>query len=300
MSQQPKEEDALTNAAALRRGARREAGILALLFLPAFLVIALFLLLPVGWLFVLSVVQKSELSLVHYARMVQYSSYLNILVTTLRLSVVVTVVCVLLGYPVAYLITQLPRGLSILCLSLVVIPFWTSLLVRTYAWLVLLNSQGPVNSLLLGLKLVAQPVDLLFNETGAVIGMVQIMLPFFVLPLYGVTRSFDWNLMQAAASLGAPPPSAFVRVFLPLSLPGLAAGAVLVFVQTLGFYVTPAILGGGKVTMVAMKIASNVREYFEWGAASALGMVLLLSALGVLSVAARLLGFERALGLEKR
>jgi putative spermidine/putrescine transport system permease protein/spermidine/putrescine transport system permease protein len=176
------------------------------------------------------------------------------------------------------------------------VPFWTSLLVRTYAWLVLLSPQGPINTLLLGLGVVARPLDLLFSETGAVIGMVQIMLPFFVLPLYAFTRAFDWNLMQACASLGAPPTSAFLRVFLPMSLPSLAAGMVLVFIQSLGFYVTPAILGGGKVTMVAMKIASNVQDYFEWGAASALGVVLLLAALGILFIAMRLLGFERALG----
>ena len=166
--------------------------------------------------------------------MIHYSSYLNILATTLRVSAVVTIVCVLLGYPVAYLIAQLPRRLAVVCLSLVIIPFWTSVLVRTYAWLILLNAQGPVNSLLLGLKLGAHPLDLLFNETGAIIGMVYIMLPFFVLPLYGVVSSFDWNLMQAASSLGASPISAFLRVFLPLSLPGVAAGAVLVFVQSLG------------------------------------------------------------------
>jgi putative spermidine/putrescine transport system permease protein/spermidine/putrescine transport system permease protein len=271
-----------------------------LLFAPAILVVGVFLLLPVGWLFLLSIVQDSQWSLVHYARMVHYSSYLNILVTTLRVSAVVTVVCVLLGYPVAYLIAQLPRRWAMMCLSLVLIPFWTSVLVRSYAWLILLNAQGPINSLLVSLQLADRPPDLLFNETGAIIGMVYIMLPFFVLPLYGVVSSFDWNLMQAASSLGAPPASAFLRVFLPLSLPGVAAGAVLVFVQCLGFYVTPAILGGGKVTMVAMKIASNVREYFEWGAASALGVVLLVTAIGVLFLAARLLDFERALGMKAR
>jgi putative spermidine/putrescine transport system permease protein/spermidine/putrescine transport system permease protein len=289
-----------TNEAALRRDARRERLWLWLLFAPAVLLVAGFLLVPVGWLFLLSVVQDSQWSLVHYARMVEYSSYRNILVTTLRVSAIVTVLCVLLGYPVAYLIAQLPRRLVVVCLSLVVIPFWTSVLVRSYAWLILLNAQGPINSLLVGAHLAAQPLDLLFNETGAVIGMVYIMLPFFVLPLYGTISSFDWNLMQAASSLGAPPASAFVRVFLPLSLPGVAAGAVLVFVQCLGFYVTPALLGGGKVTMVAMKIASNVREYFDWGAASSLGVVLLVAALGVLFLASRLLDFERALGMKAR
>jgi putative spermidine/putrescine transport system permease protein/spermidine/putrescine transport system permease protein len=293
-------ERASSNEAALRRDGRRERLWLSLLFAPAGLLVGGLLLLPVGWLFLLSVVQDSQWSLVHYARMVEYSSYRNILVTTLRVSGVVTVLCVLLGYPVAYLIAQLPRRLAVVCLSLVIIPFWTSVLVRSYAWLILLSAQGPINSLIVRLHLAAQPLDLLFNETGAIIGMVYIMLPFFVLPLYGTVSSFDWNLMQAASSLGAPPASAFLRVFLPLSLPGVAAGAVLVFVQCLGFFVTPAILGGGKVTMVAMKIASNVREYFDWGAASSLGVVLLVAALGILFLAGRLLDFERALGMKAR
>ena len=129
--------------------------------------------------------------------------------------------------------------------------------------------------------------------------MTHIMLPFFILPLYSVLRSFDWSLMQAASSLGAPPISAFLRVFLPLSLPGIWAGAVLVFIQALGFYVTPALLGGGKVTFVSMKIASNVQEYFDWGAASAFGVVLLLSALLILAIASRFIGLERALGVSR-
>jgi putative spermidine/putrescine transport system permease protein/spermidine/putrescine transport system permease protein len=169
-------------------------------------------------------------------------------------------------------------------------------LVRTYAWLILLTDNGPVNGALIKLGLIDSPLSLLFNETGAVIGMVHIMLPFFVLPVFGVIRAFDWGLLQAAASLGAPPVSRFLRIFLPLSLPGVLAGAVFVFVQCLGFYVTPAVLGGGKVTMVSMKIASNIQQYFDWGAASALGIVLLVCALSILYFANRLLDLDRILG----
>jgi putative spermidine/putrescine transport system permease protein/spermidine/putrescine transport system permease protein len=284
------------NAQALSANIRRDNVRMLTLFAPTAVLVTVLLILPVGWLFCLSFVQNSQFSLAHYARMIEYSSYYRILITTFEISLIVTVVCAVLGYPVAYLIAQLPRSLALLCLALIIIPFWTSLLVRTYAWLVLLNANGPVNALILWLHLAQKPVDLLFNMTGAVIGMVHIMLPFFVLPLYAVIRSFDVNLIQAAASLGAPPVSAFLRVFLPLSLPGLFAGAVLVFIQSLGFYVTPAILGGGKVTVVAMKIADNVQIYFEWGAASAFGVVLLLCALGILLATARLLGLGHALG----
>jgi len=289
----------VVNVRALARVARRERLLMVGLFSPAFLLMAAFVVLPIGWLFCLSFVDNAHLSAVHYARMIEYSSYYKILMTTLRISIIVTILCMVAGYPVAYLLAQLASPWSLICLSLVVIPFWTSLLVRTYAWLVLLSSNGPINAFVQWASFTSKPLELVFNETGTVIGMVHVMLPFFILPLYSVIRSFDWSLIQAASSLGAPPISAFARVFLPLSLPGLVAGAVLVFVQSLGFFVTPAVLGGGNVTMVSMKIANNVQNYFEWGASSAFGVVLLISAFGVLAIAARILGFERTFGMAR-
>jgi len=283
------------NLKPLARMQRRQRLAMFLLFAPALGLIAVFLLLPIGWLLYLSFVQRGEFSLVHYERMVTYTSYVNILLTTLRISAITTTLCVLLGYPVAYLVAQLPRHLALLCIAMIIIPFWTSLLVRTYAWLVLLSGSGPVSATLAALRLLHDPLGLIFNETGTIIGMTHIMLPFFILPLYANLKSFDWIYMQAAASLGASPLSAFLAVFLPLSLPGLAAGATLVFVQCLGFYVTPAILGGGKVTTVAMKIATNVEQYFDWGAASAFGVILLITAVSILVVATRFLSIGRIL-----
>jgi len=285
------------NRKALAGNARREARNLALLTLPAFSLTFVFVVLPVIWLFALSFVEKGQFGLGHYERMITYSSYSKILFTTLKISGIVTVICAVLGYPVAYLIAQLPGRLAMAFIALIIIPFWTSVLVRSYAWLVLLTDAGPVNQTLMWLGLVDQPVSLLFNETGSIIGMVHIMLPFFILPVYAVIRSFDWRLLEAASSLGAPPVSAFLRVFLPLSLPGVLAGAVLVFVQCLGFFVTPAVLGGGKVTMVSMKIASNVQQYFDWGAASALGIVLLFCVLSILYIGHRLFDLDRLLGV---
>lgn len=284
------------NAELLERAAQRRALGFGLLATPALMLIVILVALPVLWMFVLSFVQNGEPSLAHYQRMLTYSSYSNILLTTFRIGAIVTLFCVLVGYPVAFLIAQLPNRLAMVLISLIIIPFWTSVLVRTYAWLILLTDNGPVNGALIKLGLIDSPLSLLFNETGTVIGMVHIMLPFFVLPVYGVIRAFDWGLLQAAASLGAPPVSRFLRIFLPLSLPGVLAGAVFVFVQCLGFYVTPAVLGGGKVTMVSMKIASNIQQYFDWGAASALGIVLLVCALSILYFANRLLDLDRILG----
>jgi len=285
------------NEALISRLARREKLVIAMLAAPALVLVAVLLMLPVGWLFAMSFVEKGSFSFAHYSRMAEFSSYWRILLTTFQVSGLVTLICVLLGYPVAYLLTQVGRRLALILLSLVIVPFWTSLLVRTYAWLIILRDAGPINETLRAIGLIEAPLPLLFNVTGTVIGMVHIMLPFFILPVYSVIRGFDWSLMDAAAGLGASPISAFWRVFMPLSLPGVMAGAVLVFVQCLGFYVTPAVLGGGKVTMVAMKIASNVQQYFDWGAASALGVVLLAATLAILILAYRLVDLDRVLGV---
>ena len=170
----------------------------------------------------------------------------------------------------------------------VLIPFWTSLLVRTYAWLVLLQKKGLLNNIAIDMGLISEPIKFVHNTTGTLIGMVHIMLPFLILPLYANMRAIDKDCMKAASSLGAAPSRAFWTVFLPLSLPGLLAGLLIVFVLCLGFYVTPAILGGGKVIMAAMKISSNIELYFSWGAASALGVVLLVVTGIILFIASKL------------
>ena len=283
-------EPAAPNAVALARQGRRDRLLVLSLLLPAGALLLALLIIPVGWLFYLSLIEGGEYSLVHYERIWTMRSYQNILWTTVKISVIVTVICAVVGYPTAYLLAQLPGPLAAVGLAMVMIPFWISILVRTYAWLILLGARGPIVPFLQQVGLTDNPFLLLYNETGTIIGMVHVMLPFFILPLYANLRSFDWNLMHAAASMGAPPTSAFFRVFLPMSLAGIWAGVVLVFVQSIGFYVTPALLGGGRVTMVSMKIASNIQEYFDWGAASALGVVLLVIASSILILAARLIG----------
>ena len=262
------------NATAIRGDARRERTMLAGLTAPAFLLLSLLLFIPVGWLFWLSLYDETGFSLANYARMVNEPSYLSVFVVTLQLAALVTVLAVLLGYPVAYAIALMPPRWATICLSLVLVPFWTALLVRTYAWLVLLQRRGIVNNLLTQWGVLDEPLQLVHNFTGTTIGMLHIMLPFFILPLYANIRAIDRDLVRAAASLGASPATAFARVFLPLSVPGLAAGTVMVFVLCLGFYVTPQFLGGGRVTTISMKIQQNVALYFDWGAASALGVVL--------------------------
>jgi ABC-type spermidine/putrescine transport system permease subunit I len=176
---------------------------------------------------------------------------------------------------------------------LVLVPFWTSVLVRTYAWLVLLQRNGLINGWLQSLGLIDEPLQLAHNLTGSIIGMVHIMLPFLVLPLYASMKSIDLDLVRAAVGLGATPRRAFWTVFFPMSLPGLFAGVVLVFVLSLGFFVTPALLGGGRVQMLAQRIESTITLYSNWGAASALGVVLLLVTLALIWVLHRVFGLDR-------
>ncbi|BBK32432.1 ABC transporter permease [Allostella humosa] len=253
--------------------------------------------LPVGWLFWLSfLADDGSLSLEHYRRMLAEPSYGRTFVTTFQVSILTTGICILLGYPLAYVLAQLPRRAANLCMIGVLLPFWTSLLVRTYAWLVLLQRQGLVNQWGIKLGLWTEPVALVHNLNGTLIGMVHIMLPFLILPVYGSMRAIDRDYIKAAANLGAGPVAAFWKVFLPLSLPGLFGGALIVFILCLGFYVTPAVLGGGRVIMVSNRIATDIELFFNWGAASALGVVLLGLTLVLLYLASRLVRLDRVLG----
>lgn len=219
--------------------------------------------------------------------------YRDVLVRTFRISLTVTLICLGLGYPLAYVIATGPRRLSLLLLTLVIVPFWISVLGRSFTWLVLLQRNGVVNQLLRGLGLIREPIPLVYNELGVYVGMVHILLPFMVLSLYGVLRGIDPTLLRAAANLGATDWQAFWRVFFPLSLPGVTAGSTLLFAVGLGFFITPALLGGGKVTLIAMLIEANVRETLDWPLAAALSALLLLTTLAVLLPASRLLRFER-------
>lgn len=278
----------LANAAALRRDALHERLGLLGLVLPAFGLIVVTMLLPVGWLFYLSVLSDAgSFSLEHYRRMWEQPSYARTFVTTFEVSLITTGLCLLLGYPLAYFLSELPKRVANLCMIAVLLPLWTSLLVRTYAWLVLLQRRGLINTWGMQLGLWDEPLPLVHNLVGTVIGTVHVMLPFLVLPLYAAMRAIDRDCIKAAANLGASPVRAFWLVFFPLSLPGLSTGALIVFILCLGFYVTPAVLGGGKVIMVSSRIASDIEMFFNWGAASSLGVVLLVLTAALLFIASR-------------
>jgi putative spermidine/putrescine transport system permease protein/spermidine/putrescine transport system permease protein len=224
----------------------------------------------------------------NYARLVEQPSYIATFKITFRVALAVTAVCVILGYPLAYMLAQLAPRIASFCMIFVILPFWTSVLVRTYAWLVILQRKGLINDSLVGLGLVDEPLQLVHNFAGVIIGMSQVLLPFLVLPLYASMKAIDRDFVRAAMNLGAGPVAAFWQIFFPLSLPGLAAGVVLIFVLSLGFFITPALMGGGRVIMWAMRIESTVSLYANWGAASALGVVLLVVTLATLYIFGRL------------
>ena len=282
------------NAAGLRRDERLERLKLYGLSSPALLLVLVILVIPVGWLFYVSFIgADGTFSMENYERMIKRKSYARIFYTTFEVSLLTTGICILIGYPLAYFMSQMPAKLANLCLITVLLPFWTSLLVRTYAWLVLLQKNGLVNNWAINLGLWEEPIKIVHNLNGTLIGMVHIMLPFLILPTYGAMRAIDRDYLKAAANLGASPRRAFWTVFFPLSTPGLFAGSLMVFVLCLGFFVTPAVLGGGKVIMVSMKIVSNIELFVNWGAASALGVVLLVLTVAVLWIASRFLRLEQ-------
>lgn len=289
--------DERPHAQGLRRDAARERLALLGLCSPALLLVLVILVLPVGWLFWLSFLgDDGHLSLENYQRMIDSKSYARIFLTTFEVSFMTTGLCIVIGYPLAYFLSQLPSRAATLCMITVLLPFWTSLLVRTYAWLVLLQRKGLINDWAISLGLWDTPVKLVHNLNGTLIGMVHIMLPFLVLPVYGSMKAINRDYIRAASNLGAGPIKAFWLVFFPMSLPGLFAGALIVFILCLGFFVTPAVLGGGRVIMVSMKISDTIELFFNWGAASALGVVLLVMTIGTLYAASRLLRLDRILG----
>ncbi|KZD07603.1 ABC transporter permease [Oceanibaculum pacificum] len=216
--------------------------------------------------------------------------YVDILLRTFTVSLVVTLLCLALGFPVAYLLATLPTRLANPLMILVLLPFWTSLLVRTAAWIVLLQEQGLVNEAMIWLGLIDQPVRLIYNRIGVYVAMTHVLLPFMILPLYAVMKGISPAYMRAATSLGASPTRAFVKVYLPLTAPGIAAGALLVFILALGYYITPALVGGAADQMISYFIAFYTSDTVNWGMAAALGAVLLTATLILYALYNRLSG----------
>lgn len=212
------------------------------------------------------------------------AAFRDILLRTFTISSLVTLLAILVGYPLSYWLSTLSERKANMVMILVLVPFWTSVLVRIAAWIVLLQNNGLINRFLQSVGLTQEPIELLFNRTGVVIAMLHILLPFMILPLYSVMKSVPPNYLRAAVSLGSKPLAAFFKVYVPQTYPGIAAGGLLVFITCIGYYVTPALLGGPSDQMISYYVARYTNVEVNWGMASALGGVLLVTTLGLYAV----------------
>jgi putative spermidine/putrescine transport system permease protein len=219
--------------------------------------------------------------------------YVNVLLRTLYISVLVTLITLALAYPVAFMLAHAPQRLANILLIFILVPFWTSLLVRTTAWYVLLQDNGPINNLVQFLNLSDVPLKLIFSRFGTVTAMTHIQLPFTLLPIYGVMKGISPSYMRAARSLGGGPFYSFFRIYLPLTLPGIGAGCLLTFILCLGYYITPVLVGGASDQMVSVVIVSAMNQENNWGKASALSAILLLATLVLFFVYNRIIGIDK-------
>jgi putative spermidine/putrescine transport system permease protein len=267
----------------IRLGANRWA----LLALPAVVFLLIFFLAPLVEMSSRSVTEPPGAGLSNYVKFFDQESYVRVLTNTFWIAVLSTASCLLIGYPFAYLMTVVPGRIAGLLAIAVLLPFWSSLLVRTFAWQVILRDTGIINRFLESLGVISEPLPLIRTTAGVIIGMSHILLPFMVLPIWAVMRRIDPEYSRAAANLGASPARAFVRVVLPLSLPGVLAGCLLVFVLALGFYITPALLGGLRDQMISQLIVQQVQQRLDWGFGTAMSVVLMLITFVVLFVASR-------------
>ena len=236
------------------------------------------------------------LSLAHYRNLFTTGLYVSVMLTTFETSAVVTAGCLLLGYPVAYLLaTSGPRARTVM-LVLVLLPYWLDYIVRSYSWMVLLGRMGLVNRALIDAGVVSAPLPILYTRWSVTVGMIQILLPLTVLTLYSAMLRIDQGLLHAAAAHGASPSAAFRRVFFPLSLPGVYGACLLTFVTSLGFYITPALLGGRKDTMISQLIVTVSTDMLDWSLASAVSVVLLGVSLVIVVVYNRFFSIDRLWG----
>lgn len=266
-----------------------------LILLPAVLMLVLIYLVPLGDVLLTSVTDPKP-GLGNYELLFTSASVQKALVTTLRIAAITTGFALVLGYLVAYAMRAANTRWQRIMLFCVLLPFWISILVRAFAWLTLLRGEGPINQLLIGSGLIDEPINLVRNETGVLIGMIHVMLPYAILTLYANMRGIDLGLVSAARSLGASRSQAFRLVFLPLSRPGLIGAGTLVFILSLGFYVTPALLGGGRVLMVAEYVAVQINDTLRWGLGTMLATTLMIAVLGALWLLSRVIDVRRLFG----
>ncbi|MFT3972512.1 MAG: ABC transporter permease [Amaricoccus sp.] len=262
---------------------------------PALVLVVGFFAFPVVALLLKSVTEP-QLGLHNYAELFGSTTYLKIFLNTFVVSGLVTLISVVVGFPVAWMLAIMPRRWGQVIFAVLILSMWTNLLARTYAWMVLLQRTGVINKALMSLGIIDQPLELVNNLTGVTIGMTYIMLPFVILPLTGILRTIDPAVLQAAALCGATRRQALTSVLLPLAMPGILSGALMVFVMSLGYFVTPALLGGTANMMLAELIAQFVQSLVNWGMGAAAAFALLVITLSLYALQLRFFGTRRVGG----
>jgi putative spermidine/putrescine transport system permease protein len=289
--------DVMTIAAPARVGGLHfgDTGFAWLMIAPAMILMLVFYVYPIIQVLAISVAEPKP-GLSNYTELVESGSIQRVLLTTARICAITTALSVFLGYVVAYAMAAGSTSVQRWTLIAVVLPMWISALVRAFAWVVLLRREGVINSVLQTIGITDHPLALVWNEIGVVIGMVHYMLPYAILPLYANMRDIDRRYITAARGLGASRTQAFRRIFLPLSLSGIVAASALVLVYSLGFFVIPAILGGGKTLMVAEYVRLQISELLNWGRGTMLAVTLLVTVFTLLGSVTWLLGAKRLFG----
>lgn len=254
----------------------------SVLVFPGLIALVLFFLIPVVLIFQTSFFDP-EFTLKHFERLIEREIYIIVFLRTLNVSLIVALLCLIIGYPAAYFILRQPPRRRAVLLFLVLVPLWMSILIRTYAWMVVLGRNGIINSTLLSLGIIDEPAKLLFTTGAVYVAMVQVLLPIMILTCFVSMTEIDWNLIKAARVLGAGPLRAFMLVFLPLSLQGALNGTLIVFILSIGFFITPALIGGRRDAMLTNLIADQIGRA-NWGFAGAMSILLLLATLVVLFV----------------
>jgi ABC-type spermidine/putrescine transport system permease subunit I len=284
---------------ALAADARSERRFFLALSLPALLIVGLAAILPILWIIRQSFLTTGgEYTVGNYEKVLSSGLTWSALITTVELSLGTLAFCILLGTPLALALASVRPRVANLLMAFVMLPLWTSILVRTYGWLVLLRRDGLINAALTGSGLTAEPLPLVYNFTGTLIGMVHYMLPLFLLPVYAAMRDIDANLVRASASMGATLGQVIRTVILPLSAGGIVSGSMIVFIYTIGFFITPAVLGGGKVNPLSIRIERTLSTFQDWGSASVLGILLLvlMALVGAMFLVARRLVARNRVG----
>jgi ABC-type spermidine/putrescine transport system permease subunit I len=261
------------------------------LAIPIICYLLFFFVFPLTKMLLLSLFNP-DFTLKNYIRIFSTPVYLKVIFYTFRLSLIVTLLGLVMGYPLAYLLNMVGDRTRQVLMIFIVLPFWTSILVRVYAWMVILGRKGVINSYLIKLGLVSTPLDLLFNTFSVTIGMVHFLLPFMVFSIYSVMTGIDKSLIKAAYTLGATPFKSFIKVFFPLSLPGVGAGSLLVFMLAIGFFITPALLGGRKDLVISVLIENQINYTLNWSFAAAIAFTLLVFTLMIFYILNRFLGIS--------